>query len=612
MPEYQVDCLEPLTTSGGDEVLRFMLDEDERRVALRIEQVNRQMVAGLPDRAIDLLEIATLVYAIDASVSRGGTVLPRMGKDWYRTFQVRVPVRDLLHWEAEPVRQALEQLLFFLSEDRFVFRFVPHEYPEAERSRFFKFGSETAWAPDRILMFSGGLDSFAGALTEIVEQGNRVALVSHLSAPKLAPIPRHLQSAINTKFGAEVSRLFPVRVNLSGTKKAEGTHRSRSFLFAALGAVFASGFGRDRVSFHENGVVSLNLPLVENVKSTRATRTTHPQSLKLMTQFLSRVFDDGMRIDNPFFWRTKTQVLNVVSNLGMAEQIAHTRSCADVHNQTKQHAHCGRCSQCIDRRFAALSAGLGAYDPAEAYKVDLFSGVRKATTDREAVLSYVRSAERYEQVTPELLAQTQPQVLSAVEHLEQPTSTALENISELLRRHGTSVMKVMRREADKRRVEEWPENTLPRMYGDATRQRMFEPLAPVSQLESAQTKLEMTLLVDKARREVVIDDIVTISENATGDLLIELAEEFLRSAGAGLNPLDYRTLSAASLAKILQLESEGAVRQRVSRSQAYLKRVFSSAGLEVEPEKDLIENLPWLGYRLNPSRVRVEKAPPTK
>lgn len=590
--------------SGGDEVLRFELDGKERGARLRIERLTRQMVAELPARVFDLLEIATLVYAVDSSVSRGGTALSQMGKKWHRRFVIDMPIRDLDFWTQSEVQDALESLLFFLSGDRFEFRFVAKSDDEAEASRFFKFSSELAWSPDRVLMFSGGLDSFAGALEEIVRRENKVALVSHFSATKIAPIQANLQKAIAKKFGDSVSRHFPVSINMVGSTVVEGTHRSRSFLFSVLGAVFANAFGRDRVSFYENGIVSLNLPPVGNVLSTRATRTTHPQTLTLMTALLSLVFDGGMRINNPFFWHTKTEVLKVVADLSMVEQIAHTRSCADVHNQTKQHVHCGRCSQCIDRRFAVLATGLDAHDPKEAYRVDLLEGVRKSAMDREIVLSYVRNAERYEQITPELISQTMPEVLRAVDHLDQPASTALENICQLLKRHGRSVMGVMNSTHAQRLGEEATESTLPRLYGDVRREQMFERFEPVARIPdtgSDRVKVE----IDRAHRRVSIDDAVLFKGNATADLLLELADVHLLSAGKGLPLFDFETIGARALARRLSLGSDEAVRRRVLRCRTELKKKFASANLDVQFAESLIENVQGQGYRLRPEVVEV-------
>jgi len=69
--------------------------------------------------------------------------------------------------------------------------------------------------------------------------------------------------------GADMLRHVPIRVQLRSGTNAEGTHRSRSFLFAALGMATAVAFGKNQVSFYENGVVSLNLPPVGNVLGTR-------------------------------------------------------------------------------------------------------------------------------------------------------------------------------------------------------------------------------------------------------------------------------------------------------------------------------------------------------
>ena len=64
--------------------------------------------------------------------------------------------------------------------------------------------------------------------------------------------------------------------------------------------------------------------------------------------------------------------------------------------------HCGRCSQCIDRRFALLAAGCERFDPAEMYGVDLLLGPR-LSDDRELVLAYVRNARAWRSITPDVL-----------------------------------------------------------------------------------------------------------------------------------------------------------------------------------------------------------------
>ncbi len=604
---YNIQCIGAVTKSGGDEELRLSIDGEHAGVKLLISQLNKQMVAGLPDRALDLLEIAALVYAADAAVSRGGPADQQMGRKWHRQFNIEMPVRDLTFWTDHGLLHVLEEALMFLTGDRFEFTFLQKKDADAERSRFFKFGADSAWRPNRVLMFSGGLDSFSGALEEIAEHSQRVALVSHFSASKIAPIQRSLSKALATKFGPDVCQHVPVQVQMTGGSMKEGTHRSRSFLFAALGAIAAQAFGLDRVSFYENGVVSLNLPPVGNVLGTRATRTTHPQTLARFTDFFGRVFKHGCRIDNPYFWRTKKDVVEAVSRLGMKDQIAHTRSCADVHNQTKQYPHCGRCSQCIDRRFAILAAGLSKFDPEEAYRVALMKDSREGAVDRETALSFVRNAHAFEHMTPPELERLFPAVLDAVNYLDQPPETTLSMITDLLRRHGTGVSNVMRQTLANETVETFADNSLPRLYGDAQRQVVLPAVRsePVNQTsEQAQALL---IEIDEPRCIVVLDRKIEIARNVTADLLIELSKSWLTGAGKGLPPLDFPLLQATRLADRFGLDGEEAVRRRVLNARNLLTRRLVSCGFEASLGKDIIENIPWRGYRLAPDRVVVRR-----
>ena len=134
-------------------------------------------------------------------------------------------------------------------------------------------------------------------------------------------------------------------------------------------------FGLDRVEFFENGIVSLNLPMVAQVVGARATRTTHPQALAGFRAVLSALLGRPFDVANPFMWLTKAEVVGRIAANGLGELIPHTRSCTRVRDMTKLHPHCGLCSQCVDRRVGVLAAGLDRYDPAEAYAVDLFGAV---------------------------------------------------------------------------------------------------------------------------------------------------------------------------------------------------------------------------------------------
>ena len=111
------------------------------------------------------------------------------------------------------------------------------------------------------------------------------------------------------------SRVFhvPIWANLDERLGRESTHRTRSFLFAALGAVTARLFGLDRITFFENGIVSLNLPPLAQVVGARATRGTHPQVLAGFRRVLSEVVGQSFDVANPFRWLTKAEVVERIS-----------------------------------------------------------------------------------------------------------------------------------------------------------------------------------------------------------------------------------------------------------------------------------------------------------
>lgn len=604
-PEHRVRCFAPVADSGGDEQLRFEIDGKAKGVTLKIGSLSRNLVSSLPERAIDLIEIAAFVYAIDASIRRGGLCDQNMAAKWYRKFRIEIPVREFSLWSDAEIKRDLEETLMFLSGDRFEFTFTQLGEEDRALDRFFEFGEEGSWSPDTVMLFSGGLDSYAGALEEIIDRKNKVALVSHFSSTTIAAIQKSLVNDMAKKLGPDMLMHFPMRVYLKAGTNSEGSHRTRSFLFAALGMATAVAFGKDRIAFFENGVVSLNLPPVGNVLGTRATRTTHPQTLSRFGGLFSHIFGKSLRAENPFFWYTKTEVVETIARLGMTDQIAHTRSCADVRNQTKQYVHCGRCSQCVDRRFAMLAAGLEAVDPAEAYRVDLMKGVRTAVQDKEVALSYMRNAHGYEFITPVELEQHFPEVLRAVEYLNGPSDTAMSRVTDLLKRHGISVTSVMRNTMKNKSPDQFPENSLPNLYGDSQRSVAFSGSAIVltERIDESQTQA-LELIFDRKRKSVVIDNAIDLG-GATYHLLLVLADEHLSAAGKGLAPLDYPPMYAGQLCEVLGLETEEAVRRRISRARSTLGNKFTSAGKDANLGKDLIENLPGKGYRLAPDKVVV-------
>jgi Queuosine biosynthesis protein QueC len=156
---------------------------------------------------------------------------------------------------------------------------------------------------------------------------------------------------------------FPVQITKYGMKSLEHTQRSRSFLYATVAFIVAYLLGNTRIRFFENGVVSINLPIADQVVDSRATRTTHPLVLAQFCAFFSPVTGTSIEVENPYIWKTKADVVRTVAERGCWDLIRDSVSCTRTRDATKLHTHCGCCSQCIDRRFGVLAADCSKYDP---------------------------------------------------------------------------------------------------------------------------------------------------------------------------------------------------------------------------------------------------------
>ena len=389
------------------------------------------------------MEIASYIYSADSAIPRGGKSDAQLGARWRRKLRFVIPVRQPKLWSSDSVLAAIVETISFLSDDDYEFDFCLFENPPPVASYFPLSGSaDVRFTPDEVILFSGGLDSFAGTVEELVAHGKKVALVSHRSASKIVGAQKYLIDQLRRRFGAERILHVPVWAHLEGNLGKEPTHRTRSFLFAALGAVTAQLLDRKRICFFENGVVSLNLPPVGQVVGARATRTTHPQALAGFRRVLSAVLGQSFDVSNPFAWMTKSEVIERIAQNGCSDLIRHTRSCTRVHAMTKLHPHCGKCSQCIDRRFAILAAGQEGEDPADAYDVDLLLGEREAGPDREMALAFVRSASIVNQMTDVEFFAHYGETSRIVGFFQEPTNTVAGRIFGLYRRHATAVCNV--------------------------------------------------------------------------------------------------------------------------------------------------------------------------
>lgn len=411
-------------------------------ITLRIEDVHSKLFSSVPSRFHDLLEIATYVYSADQVIRRGADDVDTFGDGWRRDLHFVVPVRDPDFWSSAQVQDTLCSTLGFLSDDQYRFDFVKldQEHPFQQYLQFDD-TQQVYGKPEQVVMFSGGLDSLAGAIDEVVNQKRRVLLVTHKSTSKLNKRHRTLEQMLAEKAGDNVPHRISVRVHKAKELNHEYTQRSRSFLYVSIGATIARMLNLKSVRFYENGVISLNLPVCAQVVGGRATRTTHPRVMKGFQDLLSLVAGEPFTVENPYIWKTKADVVKIITDAGCHDLIKHSMTCTHTWEMTNQHTHCGGCSQCIDRRFAILAAKADQHDPVEHYKVDVFTQSRDKGEDKIMAAAYLERANQVKNLTDVTqFVSSYPDVGRVLKYLDYSSAgQAAQRVFDLYKRHADEV-----------------------------------------------------------------------------------------------------------------------------------------------------------------------------
>jgi hypothetical protein len=205
-------------SAGGDSPLRLALNGRSQNITLKLEDISKRLVASVPSRLVDLIEIATYVYCADQATSRGGEAQAAMGSDWRRNFRFVIPVRHPDHWSDPKVLGPLCDTISFLSEDNYVFEFEMATNP-TELDNYLGLSEDSGtFRADEVVLFSGGLDSLSGAIEKLSGGKTHVALVSHRSSPKIFEHQKQLVQELKRQFP---KRLMHVPVLVTGREPLE-------------------------------------------------------------------------------------------------------------------------------------------------------------------------------------------------------------------------------------------------------------------------------------------------------------------------------------------------------------------------------------------------------
>lgn len=451
--EHWVLCGGVQHPDAPEEAQRLAVGGPDKNLTVDIAGISQKLTGRVSPAFRDLIRIASYVLAADSAVERGDRNDADLNAKWYRRFRFVVGVECPELWSAPEMRELLERTIGFLTDDAsYTFEFQPATSSAPEQLSFSTHdgGPMLSWDHvDEIALFSGGLDSLAGAVEQVLDAKKNVILVSHRSATKIWKVQRELVADLRG-----LSKVWgPEHVAIEVVKhekwlRVERTQRSRSFLYAAIAGAVAHLVGRERILLYENGIIGVNLPISRQVVGATATRTAHPRVLRGFSRILQAVAGRKLVVENPYVLKTRAEVLERLAACGGAELIRHSVSCAHVHASSTMHPHCGVCSQCVDRRFGVLAAGLEAQDPEDGYEVDLVTGAREKEDDVLMLLDYVGAADRFAEArnVDDFLAgsgEANRAVPAMMDYLGMDADSASRALFEMHKRHGAAVGRVV-------------------------------------------------------------------------------------------------------------------------------------------------------------------------
>ncbi len=354
--------------------------------ALKINYDNylKVFLHSLEELERDFLQVAMFIYVADRIIrrSKSNTWENRMQG---RAFRLRIPVHRPDHWSQEKIYSSLIAALDFFTGDGWEIEFVKHpsqrSYPRLEPL----FDSKPS--NPFVGLFSGGLDSFAGAVIQALANPEQSGvMVAAASNGRMLSQQRELLYKTNEQLRGKARPLIPLHIFHSINKIAaqhlnndlrngENTQRSRGFLFLSIGLAVARNLGVSILWVYENGVGAINLPHTPSGLGVDYTRAMNPTALALMGRFATEYFGSSLQINNASLWMTKGQMCHELNKKEFDKLAVQTLSCdtGTARHMPKNKIQCGRCTSCILRRVSLAAGGLELVDKEYSnYQVDLY------------------------------------------------------------------------------------------------------------------------------------------------------------------------------------------------------------------------------------------------
>ena len=331
------------------------------------------LYSRLSERLADWAELAIAIYIADRFSPRRDLRL-RKGPFAHRRrkIQLRIAVLDLTFWKSTDTQKLLRDALWTLTEDDWNFEFTQRETPLVPCAQDFLIADPTGRSWFGAALFSGGLDSFAGAASQLrnLRPHPCFCFWSHPrtnggwstptdGAPCAMLTGRDVRYFKNSGYGLKEKKI--------PEDKLERSQRSRAFMHITLGAISALQAGTNELYMYENGFGALNLPFDATQLGIETSKAANPVFHRAVEKFIHEVGGKPFRIVNPFLFLTKAQALRHAHAGEFGAHLAKTFSCDRFPDWREDRPQCGTCASCILRRVSLEAAGLAVFDSGSGY-----------------------------------------------------------------------------------------------------------------------------------------------------------------------------------------------------------------------------------------------------
>ncbi len=344
----------------------------------------------LSKRSADWAELAVAIYIADRFSPRRDLRFHKGINHRRRKIRVRIAVLDLPFWKSASTQKLLRDGLWILTEDDWRFEFIQRETPLTPCAQDFLFAEEIA-GPIRVALFSGGLDSFAGAAFQLQLPNLTHVFVSGVTHGRMEVGQRQQMSHLQNGGDNDI-RHIPVWYGLKEKKIRDNTlersQRSRAFMHITLGAVAALHVGVDELYMYENGFGALNLPFDATQIGIETSKGANPVFHRAMEKIIEAVSGRPFKIVNPFLFFTKAQALRQAHVGKFGVNLSETFSCDRFPDWREGRSQCGTCASCILRRLSMEAADLEDYDLGSVYARDVKSRSFVPDSSTASILSH--------------------------------------------------------------------------------------------------------------------------------------------------------------------------------------------------------------------------------